>query len=109
LVLYTGLLNEELTDLYCSPNVVRVIKLRTMKWRGMEHVGGEERFIQDFGGGNLRLRDHLEEPGIDGSIVFRWIYGSSGSEMEGMDWIDLAQNRDRWRVLVKAVMNLRVP
>ena len=35
--------------------------------------------------------------------------GSSGSGMGGMDWIDLAENRDRWWVLVYAVMNLQVP
>jgi hypothetical protein len=38
--------NEEVNDLYCSPNIVRVIKSRRMRWAG--HV--EERRIQDFGG-----------------------------------------------------------
>ena len=51
-------------------------------------------------------RDHLEDPGIDGSIILRWIFG----RWDGcMDWIDLAQEGDRWPARVDAVMNLRVP
>ena len=43
--------NEELNDLYCSPNIVRVIKSRRMTWAGqVERMGGEERRIQGFGG-----------------------------------------------------------
>jgi hypothetical protein len=57
-----------------------------------------------FWWGNLRKRDHLEDPGIDGMIL-KWIFKKDG----GMDWIDLAQDRDRWRALVNAVMNLLVP
>ena len=52
-----------------------------------------------------RERDHLEDPGLDGSIL---LSGSSGIGMWGIDWIDLAQERDRWWALVNAVMNLRV-
>ena len=36
--------------------------------------GGQERRIQGFGGGNLRERDHLGDPGIDGRIILRWIF-----------------------------------
>ena len=36
--------------------------------------GGEERRVQGFGGGNLRERDHLGDPGIDGRIILRWIF-----------------------------------
>jgi hypothetical protein len=59
--------------------------------------GGEER-------ANLRERDHLRYPGLDGRIIFRWIFRSGG-----MDWIKLALDRDRWQALVNAIMNLQVP
>ena len=55
----------------------------------------------------MRERDYFEDPGVDGRIIIRWIFGKLG--MGGLDWIELAQDRDRWRALVNAVMNLRVP
>jgi hypothetical protein len=52
------------------------------------------------------ISDHLREPGIDGRIILKWIF----KKWDGaMDWIEIAQNRDRWRAIVNAVMNLRVP
>jgi hypothetical protein len=50
--------------------------------------------------------DHLEDPGVDVRIILKW---TCEGWMGGMDWINLAQDRDRWRALVNAVMNLRVP
>jgi hypothetical protein len=49
--------------------------------------------------------DHLEDTGVDGRIILKWIFERLGG---GIDWIDLAQDRDRWRVFVNTVMNLRV-
>jgi len=49
-------------------------------------------------------RDHWGDLGVDGRIILRWIF-----RKWDMDWIELAQDRDRWRALVNAVMNIRVP
>jgi hypothetical protein len=47
----------------------------------------------------------LEDPGVDGRIILKWIFERFDG---GADWINLAQDRDRWRALVYTVMNLRV-
>jgi len=61
--------NEELSDLYFSPSIVRVIKSRRM--RGPRHVAriGNEEAYTGFWWGNLRERDHLGDPGLDGRII----------------------------------------
>jgi hypothetical protein len=49
----------------------------------------------------------LEDPGVDGRIILKWIFERLGGG--GVDWFDLAQDRDRWLALVYTVMNLLVP
>jgi hypothetical protein len=68
---------------------------------------GKGKVYTGFRLGSLTERDHLEDPGVDGRIILRWIFKEVGSR--GMDWTDLAQDRDKWRALMTAVMNLRVP
>jgi len=60
-----------------------------------------------FWWGYLRVRDHLGDPGVNERIILRWILRKC--DVRGMNWIELAQDRDRWRALVNAVMNFRVP
>ena len=64
-------------DLYSSPNTVRVIKSRRMRWA--EHVAskGREEVYTWFWWGNLRERDHLDGPGVDGRIILRWIFAAA--------------------------------
>ena len=57
--------NEEL-DLYSSPNIFRVIKSRRMRWAGHVARMGRRKAYTGFWWGNLRERDHLEDPGVNG-------------------------------------------
>jgi hypothetical protein len=67
----------------------------------------EERGVyRVWGGGNLRERDHWGDPGVDGRIILEWIF--SEWDMGGLDCVELAQDRDSWREIVNAVMNLRI-
>ena len=99
--------NEELNDLYSSPNIVRVIKSRRMRWTG--HVA---RMSKDRGVYRLLLGKPEGWRPL-GRPRRRWV-DNIRTNLQGvasgyMDWIGLAQDKDRWRTLVSAVMNLRVP
>jgi hypothetical protein len=72
----------------------------------MWHVWETGEVHTGFWWGDLRERDHLEDLGVDVRIILKWIFKKWD---RGIDWIDLAHDRDRWRALVNAVMNLQVP
>jgi len=65
--------NEELNDLYSSPNIVRVIKSRRMSWAGLVARMGEERGCIGSWWGNRREGDHWGDLGVDGWIILGWI------------------------------------
>ena len=99
--------NEELNDLYSSPNIVRVIKSRRMRWTGHLARMGEERGVYGVLVGKPEGNRPLGRPRR------RWVDNIRMDLQEVgcgyMDWIGWAQDRDMWRTLVSAVMNFRVP
>jgi len=66
--------NEELNNLYRSRNIIRVIKSRRMRWAGHVASMGREEAYTGFWLGNVRERDHLGDPGVDGRIILKWIF-----------------------------------
>jgi len=62
--------------------------------------------LTGFWCGNLRESGHFKDPGLDRRIILRWIFTKWDG---GMDWIDLAQDRDMMAGTCEGVMNLRVP
>ena len=80
--------NEELNVLYCSPNIIRMIKSR--RWAGHVARVGREEVYTGFWWGNLRERDHLDDPGVDGSTILRWIFTKwelGGGARAGLIWL----------------------
>ena len=98
---------EELNDLYSSPNIMRVIKSRRMSWAG--HVA---RVVEERGAYRV-LVGKPEGKRPVGRPTRRWVDNIRMDLQEVgcgyVDWIGLAQDRNRWRTLVSAVMNIRVP
>jgi len=98
--------NKELSDLYSLPNIVRVVKSR-MRWAGHVVRMGQGRGVyrvlvwkpegkRPLGRPRRRWEDNIK-------MDLQQVGGGCG------DWMELAQDRDRWRALVSTVMNLRVP
>jgi hypothetical protein len=100
--------NEELNALYSSSNVTGMIKPTRMRWAGYVAYMGEGEVHTGTWWGNLWERDHLEDPGIDGKIIWRCMLRKWDGEWD-MDWIDLALDRGIWRAPVKAVIDHQVP
>jgi hypothetical protein len=99
--------NEELNDLYSSPNIVQVINLRRMRWTRQVACMGEMRGIyrvlveKPEGKRPLGRTRHRQEDNIKMNL--------QKIGFEGMEWIELAHDRDRWQALVNVVLNLQVP
>jgi hypothetical protein len=98
--------NEEVNDLYSSPNIIRVIKSRRMRCAGHVACMGEKRGAYRILVGRPEGRRPLGRPRRRWEDNIKMDLQDVGWDM---DWIELAQDRDRWRALVNAVMNLRVP
>jgi hypothetical protein len=97
--------NKKLYVLYSSPNI-RVIKSRRLRWAGHVARMGDRRGAYRALVGKPEGRRPLGRPRRRWGIILKWIFERLGG---GIDWIDLAQYRGRWRALVYTVMNLRVP
>ena len=99
--------NEDLSDLYSLPHIVRVVKSRKMKCAGHMARMGEGRGVHRVLVGKPEGKRPLGRPRRRWEDNIKMDLQEVGGDCE--DWMELAQDRDRWRGLVSTVMNLRVP
>jgi hypothetical protein len=99
--------NEELRDLYSSPSIIRIINSRSMRWAGHAARMGENRNSYRLFVGKPDGKRPLGKPRRRLVDNIRMDLGEVG--WSDVDWIGLARDRNRWRALVNAVLNLRVP
>jgi hypothetical protein len=86
--------NEELNDLYSSPNIVRMIKSRRMRWAGRVARMGERRSVYRILVGKYEGKSHLEDPGVDGRVILRWIFRKLDVEVwTGLDRVGSGQGQ----------------
>jgi hypothetical protein len=99
--------NDELHNLYFSPNIIRVIKSRRMRWAGNVARMGEGRGVYRLLIGRLEGKRPLGRPRC------RWQNNIKMDvreiRIDGENWIRLAQNRVQWWAFLSTVMNLQVP
>jgi hypothetical protein len=98
--------NEELHNFYSSPDIIRQVKSRRLRWAGHVARMGQERNMYNVLVGKPERKRPLGRPRR------RWEDGVRMDlreiDLGGVNWIRLSQDRDRWRAVVSAVMNLRV-
>jgi hypothetical protein len=99
--------NKELHDLYSSPTIIRIIKSRRMRWADNVARMGEKRNAYRLLVGKPEGKRPLGRPRRKWVDNIRMNLGEVG--WGDVDWIDLAQDRNRWRALVNSVLKLRVP
>jgi hypothetical protein len=97
--------NDELHDLYFSPNIVRVIKSRRMRWAGHVALMEEERGVYRVLVGKLEGKRPLGRPRRRWEDNIKMDLTEIG--INGANWTQLAQDRVQWRACVNIVMNLR--
>jgi GH43 family beta-xylosidase len=95
----------ELHNLYSSPDIIRQTKSRRVRWAGHVARMGEGRYVHRVLVRKPKGKDHLKDQGVDGRMGSKWTLERL---VWGVELIHLAQDRDRWRAVVNAVMNFRV-
>ena len=98
--------NEELNDLYSLPNIVRVVKSRRMRWAGHVARMGEDRVVHRVLAGKPEGKRPLGRPRRRWEDNIKMDFQEVGGVR--VAWMELAQDRDRWRALVSTVRNFRV-